>query len=41
MDVGVAARDYLAANGLGLHGDQQPTTKTALEFFSGELRAAA
>ena len=41
MDVGIAVRDYLAANGLDLHGDQQTKTKTALEFFSGELRAPA
>jgi hypothetical protein len=39
MDVGVAVRDYLEANGLDLHGEQQTKTKTALEFFSSELRA--
>jgi len=39
MDVGIAVRDYLAAKGLDLHGDQQTKTKTALEFFSSELRA--
>jgi hypothetical protein len=41
MDVGVAVRDYLEANGLDLHGEQQTKTKTALEFFSSELRANA
>ena len=41
MDVGIAVRDYLAAKGLDLHGDQQTKTKTALEFFSHELRAPA
>ena len=33
-------RDYLTAQGLDLRGDQQTKTKTALEFFSRELRRA-
>ena len=41
MDVGIAVRDYLAAKGLDLEGEQQTKTKTALEFFSRELRGPA
>ena len=33
-------RDDLSAKGLDLDGEQQTKTKTALEFFSDELRAA-
>ena len=40
MDVGIAVRDYLAAQGLDLRGDQHTKTKTALEFFSNELAPA-
>ena len=32
------ARAYLAKQGLNLSGEQQTKTKTALEFFSGQLK---
>jgi hypothetical protein len=38
MAVAMAVRDYLAGCGLDLEGEQQTKTKTALEFFSRELR---
>ena len=31
--------DFLAAKGITTHAEQHTKTKTALEFFSGELRA--
>src|SRR6478672_3251852 len=40
FDTATEVRDYLNAKGLDLDGEQQTKTKTALEFFSAELRAA-
>ncbi len=37
FDVALAARAFLAKQGLNLSGEQQTKTKTALEFFSGQL----
>jgi hypothetical protein len=41
FDVAIQTRDFLASKGLDLRGEQQTKTKTALEFFSRELREAA
>ena len=40
LDVAVAVRDFLASKGISTEGEQQTKTKTALEFFSAELRSA-
>jgi hypothetical protein len=37
FDVALESRAYLAKQGLNLSGEQQTKTKTALEFFSGQL----
>ena len=41
LDVAVELREFLASKGITLEGEQQTKTKTALEFFSSELRDAA
>jgi hypothetical protein len=41
MDVAVELREFLAAKGIPTDGQQETKTKTALEFFSDELRAAS
>jgi hypothetical protein len=38
LDVAASAREYLTSKGVDLGGEQQTKTKTALEFFSKELR---
>jgi hypothetical protein len=38
FDVALESRAYLAKLGLNLSGEQQTKTKTALEFFSGQLK---
>jgi hypothetical protein len=38
--VAVEARAFLEGRGIDLEGEQQTKTRTALEFFSGELTAA-
>jgi hypothetical protein len=38
FSVAMEARAYLAKQGLNLSGEQQTKTKTALEFFSGQLK---
>ncbi len=38
FDLAMESRSYLAAKGIDLSGDQQTKTKTALEFFAGQLR---
>ena len=38
FDVAVQARAYLAGLGVDLDGEQQTKTKTALEFFAGQLK---
>ena len=40
FQVAAEARAYLAERGIDLCGEQQTKTRTALEFFSGELAAA-
>jgi hypothetical protein len=40
FQVAAEARVYLAEHGIDLSGEQQTKTRTALEFFSGELAAA-
>ena len=40
IDVATEARAFLASKGIDTGGEQQTKTKTALEFFSGELRGA-
>ena len=37
LDVVEQLRDFLAEKGISTDGEQQTKTKTALEFFSGEL----
>ncbi len=39
FQVATEARVYLSENGIDLSGEQQTKTRTALEFFSGELTA--
>jgi hypothetical protein len=39
FQVAAEARVYLGENGIDLSGEQQTKTRTALEFFSGELSA--
>ena len=41
LDVASELRDFLVDKGIPTDGDQQTKTKTALEFFSNELRAAS
>ena len=41
FQVAAEARAFLAGRGVDLYGEQQTKTKTALEFFSRSLRAAA
>ena len=40
MQVGLQIRDYLDRKGVQLGAEQQTKTKSALEFYSAELRAA-
>jgi hypothetical protein len=40
FDVAMESRAFLAKQGLNLSGEQQTKTKTALEFFAGQLRTA-
>ena len=39
FQVAAEARVFLAEHGIGLSGEQQTKTRTALEFFAGELAA--
>jgi hypothetical protein len=39
FQVAVEARAYLSRRGVDLTGEQQTKTKTALRFFSKQLRA--
>jgi hypothetical protein len=39
FDVAMQSRAFLAKQGLNLSGEQQTKTKTALEFFSGQLKS--
>jgi hypothetical protein len=39
FQVATETRVYLAEHGIDLSGEQQTKTRTALEFFSGELAA--
>ena len=41
LDVAQQLREFLSSKGIPTDGQQETKTKTALEFFSGELRAAA
>ena len=41
LDVAIELREFLASKGIPLDGEQTTKTKTALEFFSAELREAA
>ena len=41
LDVAIELREFLASKGIPLDGEQTTKTKTALEFFSTELREAA
>jgi hypothetical protein len=41
FDVAAGARAFLAARSVNLEGEQQTKTRTALEFFSGQLKAAS
>jgi len=41
LDVVAEVRSFLEGKGIGLGGEQQTKTKTALEFFSSELLAQA
>jgi hypothetical protein len=40
FDVAAQAKAFLASRGVDLAGEQQTKTKTALEFFASELKAA-
>jgi hypothetical protein len=40
LDVAIELREFLTGKGIDVSGEQQTKTKTALEFFSAELRAA-
>jgi hypothetical protein len=40
FDVAAETKAFLAARGIDLAGEQQTKTRTALEFFAGELQAA-
>jgi hypothetical protein len=41
FDVAARTKEFLASRGIDLEGEQQTKTKTALEFFAGELQAAS
>ena len=41
FDVAAEARNFLTEHGVDLAGEQQTKTKTALDFFAGQLQAAA
>jgi hypothetical protein len=41
MQVAAEARAFLSSHGVDLTGEQQTKTKTALEFFAGELAVSA
>jgi hypothetical protein len=41
LDVAVELRDFLTSKGIPLDGEQTTKTRTALEFFSSELRGTA
>ena len=41
FDVAAKVKAYLVEHGVDLAGEQQTKTKTALDFFAGELKAAA
>ena len=41
LDVAEETIEFLRSKGISLEGEQQTKTKTALEFFSSELRAGA
>jgi hypothetical protein len=41
IDTAIEMREFLDAKGIDTDGEQHTKTKTALEFFSDELRAAA
>jgi hypothetical protein len=41
FDVAAEARAFLSERGVNLEGEQQTKTRTALEFFSGQLKAAS
>jgi hypothetical protein len=41
LDTAIEMREFLTAKGIPTEGEQQTKTKTALEFFSNELRAAS
>ncbi len=38
FNVALEARSYLSGMGVNLSGEQQTKTKTALEFFAGQLQ---
>jgi hypothetical protein len=40
FDVAVETKVFLAGRGIDLTGEQQTKTRTALEFFAGEVEAA-
>jgi hypothetical protein len=40
FEIAAETRGFLAAQGVDLSGEQQTKTKTALQFFAGELQAA-
>ena len=41
FQVTAETRSFLAEKGVDLYGEQQTKTKTALEYFTGTLNAAA
>jgi hypothetical protein len=41
FDVAADAQAFLSERGVNLEGEQQTKTRTALEFFSGQLKAAS
>jgi hypothetical protein len=41
FDVAAEAQAFLSERGVNLEGEQQTKTRTALEFFSGQLKAAS
>jgi hypothetical protein len=41
FDVAAETRDFLASSGIDVSSEQETKTRTALEYFSGELAAAA
>ena len=40
LDTAIELRDFLASKSIDMEGEQQTKTKTAVEFFSSELRPA-